>query len=166
MPTRGNHGQTCLAMQKYTQADQRIGRARAVPIAITSATLSHIARRLLAINFSITIATPSPRTAGDGSGEFTFRHLQENIISEQILSFLRTLVQSAAGALAAKGFIDASGELVIVAFVMWAIPTAWSLYVRRKAGLVASAAVLPEVTKIVTTADIATTVDDPAVTTR
>lgn len=83
-------------------------------------------------------------------------------MNEQILSFLRTLVQSAAAALAAKGVIDSSGEQVIVAFLMWLIPTAWGLWVRRKAGLVASAAALPEVTQIVTTAEIARKLDDPA----
>lgn len=82
-------------------------------------------------------------------------------MNEQILSFLRTLVQSGASALAAKGLIDQQGETVLVAFVMWLIPTAWGLWVRRKAGLVATAAALPEVAKIVTTPEIAAKVDDP-----
>lgn len=83
-------------------------------------------------------------------------------MNEQILSLLRTLVQSGASALAAKGLIDQQGETVLVAFVMWLIPTAWGLWVRRKAGLVATAAALPEVAKIVTTPEIAAKVDDPA----
>lgn len=87
-------------------------------------------------------------------------------MSEQILSFIRTLVQSGASALAAKGLIDQQGETVLVAFVMWLIPTVWGLYVRRKAGLVASAAALPEVAQIVTTPEIARKVEDPTVTTR
>jgi hypothetical protein len=87
-------------------------------------------------------------------------------MNEQILSFLRTLVQSGAAALAAKGLIDEQGATVLVAFVMWLIPTAWGLWVRRKAGLVASAAALPEVAKIVTTSAMAAKVDDPSVTTR
>jgi hypothetical protein len=70
-------------------------------------------------------------------------------------------VQSGASALAAKGLIDQQGETVLVAFVMWLIPTTWGLYVRRKAGLVASAAALPEVATIVTTPEIAAKVDDP-----
>jgi hypothetical protein len=82
-------------------------------------------------------------------------------MNEQILSFIRTLVQSGASALAAKGLIDQQGETVLVAFVMWLIPTAWGLWVRRKAGLVASAAALPEVATIVTTPEIAAKVDDP-----
>ncbi len=87
-------------------------------------------------------------------------------MNEQILSFIRTLVQSAAGALAAKGFIDAPGQTIIVAFVMWLIPTVWGLYVRRKAGLVASAAALPEVREIRTTPEIAAALPDPTVTSR
>ena len=70
-------------------------------------------------------------------------------------------MQSGASALAAKGLIDQQGETVLVAFVMWLIPTVWGLYIRRKAGLVASAAALPEVAKIVTTPTIAAKVGDP-----
>lgn len=51
---------------------------------------------------------------------------------------------------------------MLVAFIMWLIPTAWGLWVRRKASLVASAAALPEVAKIITTPEIAAKVDDPA----
>jgi hypothetical protein len=85
-------------------------------------------------------------------------------MNEQVLSFLRTLVQTGAGVLAAKGWIDASGEQIIIAFVMWLIPTVWGLYVRRKAGLVASAAALPEVREIRTTSEMARKVEDPSVT--
>lgn len=87
-------------------------------------------------------------------------------MNEQVLSFIRTLVQSAAGALAAKGFFDSSGEQVTVAFVMWLIPTVWGLWVRRKAGLVASAAALPEVARIVATPEIVAKVGGSTVTTR
>jgi len=58
------------------------------------------------------------------------------------------------------------GATVLVAFVMWAIPTAWGLWVCRKAGLVASAAALPEVATIVTTPAIAAKVDYPSVVAR
>ncbi|WP_199091558.1 hypothetical protein [Bosea sp. ASV33] len=84
-------------------------------------------------------------------------------MNEQILSFIRTLVQSGASALAAKGLIDQQGQTVLVAFVMWLIPTVWGLYVRRKAGLVASAAALSEVQEIVTTPEIKASVPDPSV---
>lgn len=81
-------------------------------------------------------------------------------MNEQILSFLRTIVQSAAAALGTYGVLDAHGQTVFVAFVMWLIPTVWGLWVRRKAGLVASAAALPEVQTIVTTPEIAEKVAD------
>lgn len=87
-------------------------------------------------------------------------------MNEQVLSFVRTLVQTGAAALGAKGWIDASGEQVIVAFVMWLIPTIWGLYVRRKAGLVASAAALPEVKEIVATPEIVRKVEEPTVVAR
>lgn len=87
-------------------------------------------------------------------------------LSEQTLSFIRTMVQTAAGALGTYGVLDAQGQVVVVAFVMWAIPTVWGLYVRRKAGLVASAAALPEVREIRTTAAIAEQITDPTVTAR
>jgi hypothetical protein len=87
-------------------------------------------------------------------------------MNEQILSLIRTLIQSAAAAIAAKGWIDASGEQVVTAFVMWLIPTVWGLYVRRKAGLVASAAALPEVKQIIATSAIVDKVERPDVTTR
>jgi hypothetical protein len=87
-------------------------------------------------------------------------------MNEQILSFIRTLVQSGAAALAAKGLIDQQGATIVVAFVMWLIPTVWGLYVRRKTGLVASAAALPEVREIRTTPEIAAALPDPTVTAR
>ena len=84
-------------------------------------------------------------------------------MNEQILSFIRTLVQTGAAALGTYGILDAQGQTIVVAFVMWLIPTVWGLYVRRKAGLVASAAALPEVREVVTTPEIAAKVDDPSV---
>lgn len=87
-------------------------------------------------------------------------------MNEQVLSFIRTLVQTAAAALVTKGIIDAKGETIVVAFVMWLIPTVWGLYVRRKAGLVASAAALPEVKQIIATPAIVDKVDRSDVTTR
>lgn len=87
-------------------------------------------------------------------------------MNEQLLSLLRTIVQSAAAALGTYGVLDAQGQTVVVAFVMWLVPTVWGLWVRRKAGLVASAAALPEVAKIVATPEIVKKVDTPSVTTR
>ncbi len=87
-------------------------------------------------------------------------------MNEQVLSFVRTLVQTGAGFLAAKGLLDDQGQTIVVAFVMWLIPTAWGLYVRRKAGLVASAAALPEVKQIIASPSIVEKVERPDVTTR
>lgn len=87
-------------------------------------------------------------------------------MNEQILSLIRTLVQSGASALATKGLINQQGATIVVAFVMWLVPTVWGLYVRRKAGLVASAAALPEVREIRTTPEIAAALPDPTVTAR
>lgn len=103
-------------------------------------------------------AKPTPGTTGFERGFLS--------MNEQLLSLIRTLVQSAAAALGTYGLLDDKGQTVVVAFVMWLIPTVWGLYVRRKAGLVASAAALPEVGQIVTTPEMAAKVDDPAVTTR
>jgi murein endopeptidase len=46
------------------------------------------------------------------------------------------------------------------------VTTGYSLWLRRKAGLVASAAALPEVAKIVTTPEIVAKVKNPTVTSR
>jgi hypothetical protein len=86
--------------------------------------------------------------------------------NEQFKSAVRTGIQTAATALAAKGIYDASMVPTVVGAVMWAIPTVWGLYVRRKAGLVASAAALPEVREIRTTPEIAAALPDPTVTAR
>ncbi len=88
------------------------------------------------------------------------------MMNEQLLSIIRTLVQTAAAAFGTYGYLDDKGQTVVVAFAMWLIPTVWGLYVRRKAGLVASAAALPEVARIVTTPEMARKVEDPTVTTR
>jgi hypothetical protein len=85
-------------------------------------------------------------------------------MNEQILSFIRTLVQSAAAALAAKGIIDAQGQTIIVAFVMWLIPTAWGLYVRRRNGLIQTVDALPGVGGVAVSPEIANQIASPTVT--
>lgn len=85
---------------------------------------------------------------------------------EQFWSLVRTLLQSAGAALVTKGLIDAGSAEIIVGLLMNVITTLYSLYTRRKAGLVAAAAALPEVAQIVTTPEIKAKVPDPAVTTR
>lgn len=93
----------------------------------------------------------------DTKDEGLFEALWAN---EQFKSGLRTGLQTIGTAVAAKGVIDAAWVPGLVGFVMWLIPTIWGLYVRRKAGLVASAAALPEVSTIVTTTKLAEAVQD------
>lgn len=85
---------------------------------------------------------------------------------EQFWSLVRTLLQSAGAAIVARGWLDGGSAEIIVGLAMNVLTTVYSLYIRRKAGLVATAAALPEVAKIVTTPELAAKVDDPAVTTR
>lgn len=69
---------------------------------------------------------------------------------EQFWSLLRTLLQSAGAALVTKGIIDAGSAEVIVGLAMNILTTAYSLWLRRKAGIIASAEALPEVVRVVT----------------
>ena len=85
---------------------------------------------------------------------------------EQFWSLIRTLLQSAGAALVTKGVIDAGSAEIAVGLAMNIITTLYSLYIRRKAGLVASAAALPEVREIRTTPEIADALPDPTVTAR
>lgn len=98
------------------------------------------------------------------------------LTSEQFWSLVRTTLQSSGAALAVLGVVDpqtiealigltATTQVLVGAGVNFGT-TVYSLYIRRKAGLVATAAALPEVAKIVTTPEIARKVADPAVTTR
>lgn len=80
----------------------------------------------------------------------------------QFWSFLRQILLAVGGGLVTKGYLD-SGTLEAIVGAIITIATAiYGLYIRRKAGLVATAAALPEVAKIITTPEIAAKVDDPA----
>lgn len=85
---------------------------------------------------------------------------------EQFWSLVRTLLQTAGAALVTRGYLDDGSMQIVVGALMTLITTFYSLYIRRKAGIVATAAALPEVAKIVTTPELARKVDVPAVTTR
>lgn len=98
------------------------------------------------------------------------------LTSEQTWSLARTAIQSAGASLAVLGVvhpetveqivgITAATQVLVGAAANFAA-TVYSVWIRRKAGLVATAAALPEVQKIVTTPDIVAKVSDPAVTTR
>lgn len=68
--------------------------------------------------------------------------------SEQINSLLRSLLQFAGGLAVSRGYIT-GGELeIIIGVVASVIALALSIYTRRAAGLVASAAAVPAVAKI------------------
>ncbi|TCR60925.1 hypothetical protein [Bosea sp. BK604] len=64
---------------------------------------------------------------------------------EQFWSLVRTLLQTAGAALVTRGYMDDGSMQMIVGATMTLLTTGYSLYIRRKAGLVASAAALPEV---------------------
>ena len=85
---------------------------------------------------------------------------------EQFWSLVRTLLQMAGAALVTRGYLDDGSMQVLLGAVMAILTTLYSLWLRRKAGLVASAAALPEVREIRTTPEIARKVEDPAVTAR
>lgn len=78
-------------------------------------------------------------------------------------SAARTLIGYLTVWLIAKGYITAEdSEWIATAFVA-IVGGAFSLYTRRRAALVGQAAALPEVTKIVTTPELAAKVDNPTV---
>lgn len=85
---------------------------------------------------------------------------------EQFWSLVRTLLQMAGAALVTRGYLDDGSMQVLLGAVMAILTTIYSLYIRRKAGIVATAAALPDVAQIVTTPEIKAKVPDPAVTTR
>lgn len=86
--------------------------------------------------------------------------------AEQFWSLLRTILQMLGAALVTRGYVDEASLQVLLGAVMAIVTTVYSLYIRRKAGLVAAAAALPEVARIVTTPSLAAKVHDPTVTTR
>ncbi|RVU21772.1 hypothetical protein [Methylobacterium oryzihabitans] len=68
---------------------------------------------------------------------------------EQALSFLRTVLQVGGGIAVGRGWIGADEMTALAGAVLTLAATAWSLYARRDAGLVAAAATVPEVHRIV-----------------
>jgi len=82
---------------------------------------------------------------------------------EQFWSLVRTVLQMAGAALVTRGYLDDASMQILLGSVMAIITTLYSVWIRRKAGIVASAAALPEVKTIVTTPAIVAKVDDPSV---
>lgn len=94
----------------------------------------------------------------------------KSLTSEQFWSLVRTTIQSVGAALVALGTVTpdtvdqilslTASTQIAVGAVANVATTVYSLWVRRKAGLVASAAALPEVSTIVTTTSLAKAVQD------
>jgi hypothetical protein len=82
---------------------------------------------------------------------------------EQFASLLRTAMQMLGAWAVTKGYTDDQTALAIGGGLVALGTTIYSVYIRRKAGIVASAAALPEVREIVTTQKMAAQVDDPTV---
>ncbi len=76
-------------------------------------------------------------------------------ISPQITATIRSVLLGAGGFVVGKGMLDEQTMTSIVGVVMFAVPYAWSLWGHRQEGIIASAAALPTVHKIVTTPEIA-----------
>lgn len=69
---------------------------------------------------------------------------------EQITSLIRQALLFAGGVLVSRGYVDSETMLAIVGAVLTIGASAWAIYSRRTAGLVASAAALPNTRQIVT----------------
>ncbi|MGF3025534.1 hypothetical protein ACQVP2_22250 [Methylobacterium aquaticum] len=67
---------------------------------------------------------------------------------EQLTTLLRTLLQFGGGIAVGRGWIDADTATALTGALVTLIVTVWGLYVRRNAGLVASAAAVPAVKAI------------------
>ncbi|MEH3144410.1 MAG: hypothetical protein PGN34_03465 [Methylobacterium frigidaeris] len=78
--------------------------------------------------------------------------------SEQALSLLRTMLQVCGGIAVGRGWIGADEMTAVIGAVLTLAATAWGLYARRAAGLVAAAASLPEVHRILAAPRIAATI--------
>lgn len=83
--------------------------------------------------------------------------------SEQILSLIRTVLQIGGSVAVTSGYIT-GGELeAIIGVVVTIAATAWGIWTRRNAGLVASAAAVPAVARIEAAPSVAAEVPSPKV---
>jgi hypothetical protein len=80
-----------------------------------------------------------------------------------ITSAARTLAGYLAVWLVAKGLIVEGESELVVTGIVTVVGLVASIYYRRTTAIVAQAAALPEVTKVVTTPAVAAAVDSPAV---
>lgn len=86
--------------------------------------------------------------------------------SEQITTFVRQILLALGSGLVTKGYVDSATLTAIVGGVIAVGTAVWGLYVRRSSGLIASAAALPNVAKVVadpSTANNGALADNPKV---
>ena len=74
---------------------------------------------------------------------------------EQVLSIVRQVLLFGGGIVVSKGWIDNSTLVSVVGALVTLIASAWAIWTRRATGLVAAAAALPDVSKVVTDPSIA-----------
>ena len=77
---------------------------------------------------------------------------------EQLLSIFRQVLLVAGGGLVTKGYVDQGTLATVVGAVLALGTSAWGIWTRRPAGLVASAAAQSQVSKIITTPNLASSV--------
>lgn len=75
---------------------------------------------------------------------------------EQLTSLVRQVLLAVGGGLVTKGYVDqGSWALIASGLATVIVASGWALYTRRTAGIVASAASLPDVKAVVTTNKLA-----------
>lgn len=82
---------------------------------------------------------------------------------DQLTTLLRTLLQFGGGIAVGLGWIDADTATTLTGALVTLLVTVWGLYVRRNAGLVASAAAVPSVKAILADPVTADAVPSPKV---
>ncbi len=83
--------------------------------------------------------------------------------SEQLTSLLRTVLQVGGAFIVGRGWVDDATVATVGGALVTLIVTGWSLYTRRSAGLVASAAAVPGVTSITAAPKIVNAVESAKV---
>lgn len=78
--------------------------------------------------------------------------------TEQLSSLLRTFLQVGGAYVVGRGWASADTVASVGGAILTLVVTAWGLYARRNAGLIAAAASVPEVRTITTDAKTASAV--------
>lgn len=69
---------------------------------------------------------------------------------DQVTSIVRQVLLAVGGGLVTKGYVDSGTMTAIVGALAIIVGSVWAIYTRRNTGLVASAAGVPDVHKIIT----------------